>query len=170
MDLQQVIQNILNIRKQEVQVRASLLALGLDDMGSEAIFELVATAYSFGWEEHSRAQKHAPKVNPPKANPPKVNPPKVNPPKVNPPKVNPPKAKCITRDQAELDRNAVLDALGTESLCSGEILQRLEAKNSVPNANDPKTYIAYILSSNKHLFTKDPEKGRGYYRKNGSLI
>jgi hypothetical protein len=49
-------------------------------------------------------------------------------------------------------------------MSAGEILELIKARHWTPNANDPKTYIAYILSATKAYFERVPSKGRGYYQ------
>jgi len=59
---------------------------------------------------------------------------------------------------------AVATVMGSKVMNSGMILEKLTAKGWQPNSNDSKSYLSYVLSSNKEAFEKVPEKGRGYYR------
>jgi len=61
-------------------------------------------------------------------------------------------------------KEAMTQVMGDKTMNAAEIYDLLKAKNWLPSANDPRGYIAYLLSSMKDRFERVPDKGRGYYR------
>lgn len=61
-------------------------------------------------------------------------------------------------------KEAMTQVMADKTMNAAEIYDLLKAKNWLPSANDPRGYIAYLLSSMKDRFERVPDKGRGYYR------
>jgi len=59
-------------------------------------------------------------------------------------------------------KDAMTQVLGTEALDSAGIYDRLKAKGWLPNAQNPRSYIGYTLSSSKEHFTRVNGR-RGFY-------
>lgn len=71
---------------------------------------------------------------------------------------------AVARGDRPPIKEAVRTVMSNKTMNAGEILDLVKAKKWTPNANDPKGYIAYILSANKDTFERVPAKGRGFYR------
>ena len=61
-------------------------------------------------------------------------------------------------------KDAMLQVMADKTLNAAAIYEILKEKNWLPNSNDPRAYIAYLLSTFKDRFERVPEKGRGFYR------
>lgn len=61
-------------------------------------------------------------------------------------------------------KEAMAAVMGDQAMNSQMIHDLLKAKDQLPNAQDPKGYIGYLLSSSKEHFKRCPEVGRGYYK------
>lgn len=61
-------------------------------------------------------------------------------------------------------KKAIAQVMGDKVMHASEVFEALKAKNWLPNSSDPRTYIAFVLSSNKEIFARVPERGRGYYQ------
>jgi len=61
-------------------------------------------------------------------------------------------------------KEAMTQVMTDKTMNAAEIYDLLKAKGWLPSANDPRGYIAYLLSSFKDRFERMPDKGRGYYR------
>lgn len=71
---------------------------------------------------------------------------------------------AVARGDRPSIKEAVRTVMGDKIMSASEILELIKARHWTPNANDPKTYIAYILSATKAYFERVPSKGRGYYQ------
>ncbi len=71
---------------------------------------------------------------------------------------------AVARGDRPSIKEAVRTVMGDKTLNANEILELVKARNWTPDSNDPKTYIAYILSATKAYFERVPSKGRGYYK------
>lgn len=61
-------------------------------------------------------------------------------------------------------KEAMARVMGVGSLTAEEILEGLKANNWLPNSQNPRQYIAYLLSSGKDRFERVVGAGRGVYR------
>lgn len=61
-------------------------------------------------------------------------------------------------------KDAIFQVLNGQSLTADDIFKALKAKGWLPNSNDPRNYIAYLLSSTKDRFERVKGAGRGVYR------
>lgn len=61
-------------------------------------------------------------------------------------------------------KEAMTQVMGDKTMNAAEIYDLLKDKGWLPSANDPRGYIAYLLSSFKDRFERMQDKGRGYYR------
>jgi len=66
------------------------------------------------------------------------------------------------------DRPTLVEAIkivmGNKVMNAEAVLAALTEKGWAPGAQDKKTYTSYLLSSNKDVFERVPDKGRGFYR------
>lgn len=58
---------------------------------------------------------------------------------------------------------AIKIVMGNKTMNAEAVLAALTEKGWAPGAQDKKTYTSYLLSSNKDIFGRVPEKGRGFY-------
>jgi len=61
-------------------------------------------------------------------------------------------------------KKAMIEVMGKKTTNATEIYEGLKAKDWLPNSNDPRAYISYLLSSFKDVFERVEGKGRGQYR------
>jgi hypothetical protein len=64
-------------------------------------------------------------------------------------------------------KDAIAQVMGDKTMNATEIFDILKGKNWLPNANDPRNYIAYVLSSSKSHFERVANRGRGFYKVKG---
>ncbi len=65
-------------------------------------------------------------------------------------------------------KEAISKVMGSKVMNATTIADLLKEKKWLPNSNDPKAYIAYILCSTKERFERVTTKGRGFYRVKGA--
>lgn len=61
-------------------------------------------------------------------------------------------------------RDAIFHVLNGHQFTADDIFKELKVKGWLPNSNDPRGYIAYLLSSTKDRFERVKGAGRGVYR------
>lgn len=71
---------------------------------------------------------------------------------------------AVARGDRPAIKDAMVQVMGKEVINADEVTARLEKKGWLPNANEPRVYIGYLLSSTKTHFEAVKEKGRGFYR------
>lgn len=67
-------------------------------------------------------------------------------------------------------KQAIAQVMGSEVCNADTITARLEEKGWLPAAHDPRTYVAYLISASKDMFTRCPKSGRGFYRVNPGAL
>lgn len=84
------------------------------------------------------------------------------------PKVNNSRAAQGRRDVAAGLRpkikQAMMLVMGDRTTNASVIYEELKVRDWLPNSNDPRAYIAYLLSSLKDAFERVEGRGRGFYR------
>lgn len=61
-------------------------------------------------------------------------------------------------------KDAIQKVMGSRMMSIDDIVDALKAKSWTPNSNDPRQYVAYLLSSTKDRFVRVKGAGRGMYR------
>ena len=61
-------------------------------------------------------------------------------------------------------KEAIATVMGDRTMTIDEIFEGLRAKNWLPNSNEPRQYISYLLSTSKERFERVRSAGRGVYR------
>jgi hypothetical protein len=73
-------------------------------------------------------------------------------------------------------KETITKVLGNRVMNAVQVYEAIKAKGQLPNSNDPKSYIGYLLSGSKitddkgqsvSLWERVPEKGRGFYKNRG---
>ena len=61
-------------------------------------------------------------------------------------------------------KDAISKVMGNKTMTIGDIFDGLKEKGWLPNSNEPRQYISYLLSTSKDRFERAPNGGRGIYR------
>jgi uncharacterized C2H2 Zn-finger protein len=73
-------------------------------------------------------------------------------------------------------KEIIKETLGNNVMSATQVYDAIKAKGQLPNSNDPRGYIGYLLSGSKTvdpsmgsipLWERVPEAGRGFYRNRG---
>lgn len=77
--------------------------------------------------------------------------------------------RAVARGDRPKIKDALIQVMASDVVNSLTIFERLTANGWLPNANDPRQYISYVLSSTKDkagnpVFERVQSAGRGYYR------
>jgi hypothetical protein len=72
-------------------------------------------------------------------------------------------------------KDVIAKVLGKRVMNSQEVYEAIKEKGQLPNSNDPRGYIGYLLSASKDkagnpLFERVATKGRGFYKNQGTEV
>lgn len=61
-------------------------------------------------------------------------------------------------------KDAISKVMGNRTMAIVDVFNGLKEKGWLPNSNEPRQYISYLLSTSKDRFERAPNGGRGIYR------